>query len=180
MNPMVVMVSSQVRMKRTRPLYGSPKSRETDLAHRGAFIQFVQGGSFKLWCLSCSVWPSGPTPAGSREVKSWIMVVMNRSHALGSFAAVATSDHTVIMSCLQGCRITLRLALRSVQTGVLIQILLDLSATVLWRLETHSASNSALRPRRNQLRCGTLPTSLASGDFRAHGRDSVLACQFPS
>ena len=41
MNRTVVMVSSQVRMKRTRPLYGSPKSRETDLAHRGAFIQFV-------------------------------------------------------------------------------------------------------------------------------------------
>ena len=66
--------------------------------------------------------------------------------------AVATSDHTVIMSCLQGCRITLRLALRSVQTGVLIKVLLDLSATMLWRLETNSASNSALRPRRNQLR----------------------------
>ena len=123
----------------------------------------MQGGSFKLWCLSCSVWPTGPTPAGAREVKYWIMVVMNRSHALGSFAAVATSDHTVIMSCLQGCRITLRLALRSVQTGVLIEILLDLTATVLWRLETHSASNSALRPRRNQLRWGTLSTSCASG-----------------
>ena len=41
MNPTVVMVSPHGRMKRTRPLYGSPKSRETDLAHRGAFIQFV-------------------------------------------------------------------------------------------------------------------------------------------
>ena len=133
MNPTVVMVSSQGRVKCTRPLYGSPKSRETDLAHRGAFIK-------------CKV------VASNFDVKSWIMVVMNRSHALGSFAAVATSDHTVIMSCLQGCRITLCLALRSVQTGVLIEILLDFSATVLWRLETYSASNSALRPRRNQLR----------------------------
>ena len=114
-----------------------------------------------------------------REVKSWITVVMNRSHALGSIAAEATSDHTVIMSCLQGCRITLRLALRSVQTGVLIEILLDLSATVLWRLETHSASNSALRPRRIQIRWGTLSASCASGDFRALGRDSVLARQCP-
>ena len=41
MNPTVVMVSSQGRMKRTQPLNGSPKTRETDLAHRGAFIQFV-------------------------------------------------------------------------------------------------------------------------------------------
>ena len=126
------------------------------------------------------MWPTGPTPAGSREVKSWIMVVMNRFHAFGSLAAVATSDHTVIMSCLQGCRITLCLALRSVQTGVLVEILLDFSATVLWRLETYSASNSALRPRRNQLRWHTLSASCASGDFRALGRDSVLVRQFPS
>ena len=110
------------------------------------------------------MWPTGPTPAG--------MVVLNRSHALGSFAAVATSDHTVIMSCFQGRRITLRFALRSVQTGVIIEILLDLSATVLWRLETQSASNSAWRPRRNQLRWGTLSTSCASGDFRALGRSA--------
>ena len=61
---------------------------------------------------------------------------MNRSHALGSFAAVATSDHTVTMSCLQGCRITLRLALRSVQTDVLIETLLDPSATGCRRIAT--------------------------------------------
>ena len=108
MNPTVVMVSSQERVKCTRPLYGSPKSRETDLAHRGAFIKWK-------------------VVASNFDVKSWIMVVMNRSHALGSFAAVVLSDHTVIMSCLQGCRITLCLALRSVQTGVLIEILLDFS-----------------------------------------------------
>ena len=78
------------------------------------------------------MWPTGPTPADSREVKFWITVLMNRSHALGSFTAVATSDHTVIMSCLQGCRIALRLALRCVQTGVLIETLLDPSATGLW------------------------------------------------
>ena len=71
----------------------------------------------------------GPTPADSREVKSWIMVLTDRSHALGSVAAVTTSDHTVIMCCLQGCRITLRLALRSAQTGVLIETLVDPSAT---------------------------------------------------
>ena len=93
--------------------------------------------------------PTGPTPADSREVKSWIKVLMNRSHALGSSAAVATSGHTVIMCCLQGCRITLCLALRSVQTGVLIKTLWTPVPQGCRRIATLSASSSAQRLRRN-------------------------------
>ena len=157
-----------------------PGDRQAPAVDDGPFLSRTQGSSAPPGECRAPAAGTNHAPPGDRQAtavdegrfcpeltRRWFK---HRYHALGSFAAVATSDHTVIMSCLQGCRITLCLALRSVQTGVLIEILLDFSAIVLAIPRCGPEEISYV-----EARC---PHPAPVVTFAHLGRDSVLARQF--